>query len=122
MSLRLFSYFKALETNSGKIETLKNNYYLFSSPKNSEEYMQIKFYTNSKTHSVCLDKDHALKFFVEIKLNSIPVNEARVLLKIKVTRHLTNEQNHFEMELFDNGNGKILFNLKAFNKIFITSE
>ena len=109
MSLRLFSYFKALETNSGKIETLKNNYYLFSSPKNSEESMQIKFYTNSKTHSVCLDKDHALKFFVEIKLNSIPVNEARVLLKIKVTRHLTNEQNHFEMELFDNGNGKTFF-------------
>ena len=71
---------------------------------------------------MCLDKDHALKFFVEIKLNSIPVNEARVLLKIKVTRHLTNEQNHFEMELFDNGNGKILFNLKAFNKLFITSE
>jgi hypothetical protein len=26
-----------------------------------------------------------------------------------VTRHLTNEQNHFEMELFDNGNGKTFF-------------
>ena len=33
------------------------------------------------------------------------MNEARVILKIKVTQHLTNEQNKFEMELFDNGNG-----------------
>jgi hypothetical protein len=54
-----------------------------------------------------INSSHPLKFFVEVKLNSIPVIEARVRLNIKVTRHQTNKENmdEFKMELFDNGNG-----------------
>ena len=41
-----------------------------------------------------------------MSLNSIPIVEARVLLKIKVSGHQNNEASQeFQMELLDNGNG-----------------
>ena len=78
---------------------------VISNPRNAEDSLNIKFYTNFASHEIYVNSTSPLKFFVELKLNSIPVNQARVLLKIKVTKHHTSEENVFEMELFDNGNG-----------------
>ena len=52
-----------------------------------------------------MNKSHPLKFFVEVKLNSIPVIEAHVHLKIKVTPHHSSDPQEFHVELKDNGNG-----------------
>ena len=52
-----------------------------------------------------VNQSHPLKFFVEVNLNSIPITEARVILKIKVTKVVTGDEDKFEMQLFDNGNG-----------------
>ena len=74
-------------------------------PRKEDELMQIRFYTNADSHFVHINQSQPLKFFVEVKLNNIPVIDARVMLKIKVTNHDSAIEKELQVQLLDNGNG-----------------
>lgn len=74
-------------------------------PRIPNENIQVNFFTNVQSHFIHVNQSQPLKLFVEVTLNHMPVVEARVHLKVTVTKHRTKGTEEFTMQLFDYGNG-----------------